>query len=127
MMQAQILVPLDGSSRAEAILTPLIPLAHATESGLTLVQAISVDAGIDTSVGLPQPAEAIDAQQAWVQQNAAAYLTALAQRVARPGWPVQTAVLEGEPRDAIRDYVTQHPDVRLIAMTTHGRRGVDRW
>jgi nucleotide-binding universal stress UspA family protein len=126
-MQAQILVPLDGTPRAEAILTPLIPLAHATGSYLTLVQVIALDEGISPLIAIPLPPEPTPEWQEMVHQDVASYLSEVAHRVERPGWPVRTAVLEGTPREAILDYVTHHPEVRLIAMTTHGRRGLNRW
>ena len=126
-MQAQILVPLDGSPGAEAIFTPLIPLADATRSGLTLVRAIPPAVGIDPVLGTPLPIQPPAEEQTQVHQDAARYLAAVAGRVARPGASVRTVVLEGAPSTAILDYVTHHPEVHAVAMATHGRQGLTRW
>ncbi|HMA36650.1 MAG TPA: universal stress protein [Chloroflexia bacterium] len=125
-MQAQILVPLDGSPRSAAILPLAIPLARAAGCGLTLVQALGLDTGT-AMVGWPLPAEAIDDRQQSIRLAVADALAVTAQRLERPGWPVQTAALDGDPVRAILDYVADHPEVQLIALATHGRRGVNRW
>jgi nucleotide-binding universal stress UspA family protein len=125
-MQPQILVPLDGSPRAEAILALAVPLAHATGAGLTLVQALGADIGIDLLVGMPLPPQAVEQQQTQAHQAAQSYLRETAQRLAHPGWPVQIAIVDGAPVPAILGYIDHHPEVRLIAMTTHGRRAVNR-
>ena len=126
-MQPQILVPLDGSPGAETIFTPLIPLARATGSGLTLVQAVPIDLGVVSMLGAQLPAEPTPEEQTRVHQDASGYLADVAGRVGRPGEPIQTAVLDGEPSAAILAYVIDHPEVRGVAMATHGRQGLTRW
>ena len=126
-MQSQILVPLDGTSQAATILTPVLLLARATGRGLTLVRALPPDSGSDPLLGMRLPPEAGAAQPQRTRQAVADYLAATARLLDRPGCPVQTAILDGAPAGAILAYAQRHPEVQLIAMATHGRRGVPRW
>ncbi len=126
-MQPQILVPLDGSPRAEAILPLVVPLAGAGGLGLTLLQIVPREAGIDPLVGMRLPPDVLAERAQATRAGATDYLTDVARRNEAPGRPVRVVVLEGEPAAIIGQYAAEHADVRLIAMATHGRRGLSRW
>ncbi|HMA33996.1 MAG TPA: universal stress protein [Chloroflexia bacterium] len=102
-MQTKILVPLDGSARAEAILPAAATLAREIGSSLVLLRVAPEFAG------------------------AAAYLHAWAAELETRGLLVTTQVLGGAPAPAIIEYARHAPGIGLIAMATHGRRGLDRW
>ena len=122
-----LLVPLDGSGLAGLALPHAIRLAQATSSQLTLLRVVPpfvlydpMGAGV-----VPSPA----AWDAWEEEPARAreYLSGVADVLSKQGVIADTIVLEGDPAGAIVEYARQHPEVRMIAMATHGRSGIRRW
>jgi nucleotide-binding universal stress UspA family protein len=113
----RILVPLDGSPLAEAIL----PVAEewAKEEGAEVILLRAVPAH-----HLP----GADATESEIQvvKEAEAYLTEVAERLERRGVKrVSWIVWYDEPARAIIEAVTRD-EVDLIVMATHGRRGLGR-
>ncbi len=126
-MEAEILVPLDGSAAAEAILPYVVPLAHGGLGRLTLLrvvpslqQMIGPDWSGTMSINLDPYHEA-------ELQAAGDYLTALTATLQGEGLTVHSHVLEGDPARALAAYAAERSDLSLIAMVTHGRSGVPRW
>ncbi|MDQ2808462.1 MAG: universal stress protein [Chloroflexota bacterium] len=126
-MEAEILVPLDGSAAAEAILPYVRPLAYGGLGRLTLLrvvpslrQMIGPDWSGTMSVNLDPYHEA-------ELQAAGDYLTALTATLRGEGLPVHSHVLAGDPARALAAYAAERSDLSLIAMVTHGRSGVPRW
>jgi nucleotide-binding universal stress UspA family protein len=119
-----ILVPLDGSALAEAVLPHAIALGG-PELRLSLVQAVPAPVPNDpTSLSfvLTVDQTTIDAELA----RGLAYLDRSAESLAEQVRRVDTAVLlEPRPVAAILDYADQN-DVDLIALATHGRGGLRR-
>lgn len=122
-MYNTILVPLDGSKRAERILPYVEELAHKFGSKLVLLQVIepSVVLAGPYDMGHYYDVNQIEA----LTEEAKAYLTAQQQRLAQSNiraefvvdnGPVVTAVLE----EAVRK------NADLIAMASHGRSGLAR-
>src|SRR5438445_203452 len=121
-MQSQVIVPLDGSASAEAILPHALLFAQRGPSILTLLQIV-------TPSGLPGvrdrmiPDNWSEGEEIWGQD----YLAALVRRLQSSGVTVQTrhpeAVLAGQ---AIVSYTKHQPQVQLIALTTHGRSAAGR-
>lgn len=112
-----MIVPLDGSREAEAILELVVGLRASLKPDTLLVRVIP-ESGRRGS--LEQPSEEGPSE-------ANAYLEQVRGRLSRPGGPAVTIhVLRGRPADAIAELAQETPDV-LIAMTTHGRTGVSRW
>jgi nucleotide-binding universal stress UspA family protein len=126
-MQAEILVPLDGSLVAETALPPALALARALVGSVTLLRVTP------PTLGAEPLAEAIQAPvityrpRTEDRDQADAYLAGVAQRLDAPGVPLRIVVLRGDPATAIVQYAREAPDVRLIAMATHGRSGISRW
>ena len=120
-MYARMLVPLDGSEPAEAIL-PVVeriagPLAEVLL--LALVEPISVVSGL-ASAGVVGP-DALLLRQVELKR----YLAEVATRLEAKGVRVRTALGLGAPAAEILEVArTQHAD--LIAMATRGRGGLGR-
>ncbi|MDB5075399.1 MAG: UspA domain protein [Chloroflexi bacterium] len=108
-----ILVPLDGSPRAELSLTPACDLARLTGATIVLVHAIPFFNGRHAK----QVAERVSATEALD------YLATVQCRLGREGLAVQTETLPGNPFQTIQFAALKH-DADLIAMTTHGRTGI---
>jgi nucleotide-binding universal stress UspA family protein len=115
-MFKRILVPLDGSSLAEAILPQVQELARTLGAELFLVRAVAahVFPGVD-------PTE----QEVDVVQKAEAYVAEVAGRLRDAGIPIHTAVRYGEPAEEILGHIGENA-VDLVAMSTHGRSGLSR-
>lgn len=105
-----IMVPLDGSTLAEAALPRGVELARGLDARLHLVRVATY------------PLFADDAGWAWdaVKSAAGAYLESTAQRVKTE--EVVTAIETGTPATQLLEYAQKH-HIDLIAMTSHGRGG----
>ncbi len=126
-MQPQILVPLDGSPLAEAILPHAATLARATGSGLTLLRLVPTMVVLNPIAGMV-PATVFDYEAQRASEDAVRdYLHTVAAQLAAPDLPVQTLWSTGDPATAIVAWAAQDPPGRRIAMTTHGRSGLGRW
>jgi nucleotide-binding universal stress UspA family protein len=121
-----ILVPLDGSDCAEQALEQAIALGGLMQSQYTLIRVVGplIATGLDplgyaVVGGFEPPLEELRAQaEAYLEQKAAS----LRQR----GLTVQTqAIIDQQPALAILN-AAQTLNVDLIAMTTHGYRGLTR-
>ncbi len=115
-MFARIVVPLDGSPLAEAILTEVGELAALHRADVVLLRVALVHAlpGVDQT----------DAQVQAVEE-AERYLADVEQRLARHGIRVSSAVRYGRAAEEILDHA-QSAGADLIAMSTHGRGGLGR-
>jgi nucleotide-binding universal stress UspA family protein len=115
---SRILVPLDGSIAAEAIIPYVERIATATNARVLLLAAVDKprDWGEDTGGDLKGE-----------RHEAESYLLRLQARLtSATGNDVEAEVVTSEPAAGILAAAErQHPD--LIAMTTHGRSGVARW
>ena len=118
-MVQRILIPLDGSPRAELILPQVDHLWKRGASDLVFVRSVSAGgAGNGSYDTTPSRAHQRD--------EAEAYLHGVARRYRGAGANIHTRVVEGSPADAILDAATRE-GATLIAMTTHGRTGILRW
>lgn len=122
-MYQKILVPLDGSRRAEAILPYVIELAQGQESSLLLLNV--VEPILTTVSPYPSPitfdVEALSEQKNRVE----AYLADLASNLIDRGIPTDTLVEQGSIV-ATTASVAEREDVDLIAIASHGRTGLAR-
>ena len=117
-MTSRILVPLDGSIAAEAVLPHVERIATAVNARVLLFAAVDRprDWGEDTGGDLKGE-----------RHEAESYLRRLQARLtSATGNDVEAEVVASEPAAGILAAAErQQPD--LIAMTTHGRSGVARW
>jgi len=111
-MLKKILVPLDGSPLAEAVIKHVEELAAALKAEVTLLQVLSPSGVLTTSAE----------QQAF---EANAYLRTYALAMQEKGIAAYATIRHGEAADEIVDYA-QVNGMDLIAMSTHGRSGVSR-
>jgi nucleotide-binding universal stress UspA family protein len=126
-MERQILVPLDGSSLAEAVLPHAIQLAQATLSNLNLLRVV-IPPTITPSLAWPMPAPINTERWLEAERNTAqTYLDTIAGMLAKEGITARTTVLEGDPTTCIIGFAQENPNIREIAMASHGRSGFNRW
>src|SRR5260370_42093798 len=115
-MPSHVIVPLDGSTNAEAILPHALFFARQTQSVLTLLRVIMPPG--EPAYAVPYiPDDWYEGEISWTKS----YLTALATRLQAQGARVQTQ--HGEDtfaRAGINLYAQQHSDAKLIGITTHG-------
>ncbi|MBI4841659.1 MAG: universal stress protein [candidate division NC10 bacterium] len=116
-MFTRILVPLDGSPLAEAILPEVVDLARLHGAEVLLLRVALVHA-------LPS----VDQTEAQVRavEEAEGYLAEIERRLAAQGLPVRGAVRYGRAVEEILDHA-QWQRADLIAMSTHGRSGIQRF
>jgi nucleotide-binding universal stress UspA family protein len=122
-----ILVPLDGSTRAEAVLPHAVAMARTTGHGLLLMQAIVPDIAVEPVLwsGGIMPGTSGDGLLEVHQESARAYLRSVATRLVGDGVAVRSdVVVDASVVEAIVEHAG--PQVALIAMTTHGRSGLPR-
>jgi nucleotide-binding universal stress UspA family protein len=118
----RILVPTDGSDTAAAAVDHALGLA--ARFGAT-VHAVSV---IDTSAlaGAFDTGPVVDDVVAGVTEGCERAVAAVADHCGERGVPAVTAVEQGTPYRVLTDYVAAE-GIDLVAMGTHGRRGVGRY
>ena len=128
-MIKRIVVPLDGSKLAEMALPHAVAFARANNYGLTLLRVAVSSAPVTTA-----PWGAVPSPNAWddweeEEREGHHYLQTVAERLHPFGFDVHTLMMENEsgPASGIISYVEQHPEVALIAMSTHGKSGLSRW
>ena len=129
----RLLVPLDGSDLAEQVLEPALALGQLMDAEYTLVRVIRpiLPLGVLPEAGTfgEQTREMIDkveAEQRRQRAEAEKYLEQVATRLREQSLQVQTRVLvEDRPVAGILDEA-QAAGADLIALGTHGRRGLAR-
>jgi nucleotide-binding universal stress UspA family protein len=122
-MYRKILVPLDGSGRAEAILPHVQSIA--SQFGSTVLFLVVVESG----PAMIDPTDArvnnyIDELQRRAEE-AKTYLTARRGEFRQMGLETNMVVMQGPVVDSIIT-VAENENVDLIAMASHGRTGLAR-
>jgi nucleotide-binding universal stress UspA family protein len=118
----RIVVPLDGSTEAEAALRLAEPVALRCGLPLALVQFIE-PLNLEFAAG-PSGTAYVGAQRIMDELLGAAheYLTSTADGLRARGLTVTTEVSVARPAAGINDYTREHPE-SLVVLTTHGRSG----
>src|SRR5437870_5087948 len=119
-MFQRILVPLDGSPRAEWALPLAVRIAHASDGMLILVRVVD----IQYRIAWQAPGMPIDFDQllAAEQEAAASYLAQIAHADELTGLDVLTETVEGRPGETILA-IAQEQRADLIVMSSHGYTG----
>ena len=145
-MFKKVLVPLDGSELAEAVLPYVEDLGKRCTAEVILLQVIAIPSDRATAIYRPpisdmpmaplpeSPEDATIAQHpiyreqemASLRAEAERSLAAAKERLSKVGLEVRVEVLFGRPADKIVEYAMKE-GVDLIAMATHGRSGFSRW
>src|SRR5438874_7481667 len=109
-MFEKIVVPLDGSELAEAVLDRVIELAKKLGATVLLVQAVETLAQRLTAVSTLEPAGAVAANVEAVEKSIEAekesdeaYLNRVKAKVTAAGVAVESFLGEGNPSDVILD------------------------
>ncbi len=114
-MFKKIIVPLDGSETAEAILPFVEEIARHTGGEIMLVTAVSQVGVWDAALSL----QVLDREG----ESAAEYLKEQMKKVAGKQ---RCRVLQGDPAESIIR-AAEEESADLIAISTHGRSGLARW
>lgn len=122
-MYNTILVPLDGSKRAEAILPHVEEIALSCEAKVILVRVVEPVPYVMGPEGIPVMVHQDDLEQR--SNQARAYLDARAGEFREKGINVKADVLHGPVVEAIID-VAEREKVDLIAIASHGRSGLSQ-
>ena len=116
-MFKKILVPLDGSALAEAIVPQVVELARVHGAELVILR-----------VALAHAFPGADPTEAQLQavRESEAYLEGVEKGLKDRGFHVSSVVRYGHAAEEILDHAA-FAGIDLIAMSTHGRTGVSRW
>jgi nucleotide-binding universal stress UspA family protein len=119
--KSRILVPLDGSARAEAELPLALDLARFYDRELLLMRASAPPTYVTgTEVYMPSADYAIASRR-----EAGEYLEEVASRARAAGLRVRTLVVAGPPEAELMALLATEP-IGLVVLSTHGRTGAAR-
>jgi nucleotide-binding universal stress UspA family protein len=127
-----ILVPLDGSSFAEAVLPYVEHLARKLSLEVVLVRVLQVRDIYPPPLSLPAPSDEGSPQIYAIAEEAAVeeitrYLQDTADRLTGEGINVRWELVRGDPVGSrIADLAKEFPH-NMIALASHGRSGIARW
>jgi nucleotide-binding universal stress UspA family protein len=122
-MYKRILVPLDGSQRAESILTHVEGLARCLNAEVILLRVFKTDFGqVDDYGHDPEFYEAIRAK---CKDEIQAYLIGVQEELLGNGLQVRVLAEEGPVTDTILN-IAKREGADLVAMSSHGRTGLAR-
>jgi nucleotide-binding universal stress UspA family protein len=142
----KLLVPLDGSDLAEAVLPYVEDLGNRCAAEVILLQVVATPSNRTTAIyrppkgdmpmpPLPESAEDVtitqhpiyrEQEMASLRAEAEQSLAGAKERLGKAGLEVRVEVLFGQPAEKIVEYAMKE-EVDLIAMATHGRSGFSRW
>ena len=123
-MYRKILVPLDGSTRAEAILPHVEHIAQSNRAEILLLQVVEPLPVVIGSTEAP-PAVFNPDELARRQQEIERYLAGWEERLREKGLAARWLVAQGPVVQTIIE-VAEREDADLIAMASHGRSGLTR-
>ena len=123
-MFKRILVPLDGSERAEQAIPVAVGIARANSGSVILLRATTEPAdlywlSVEASEGAQ---DVLEVKRDEIKQ----YLAQLASSEALEGVETVTKIVDGAAAEAILS-VASAQDVDLIVMCSHGYTGIKRW
>jgi nucleotide-binding universal stress UspA family protein len=125
-MYKKILVPLDGSDLAEAVVPHARAVAQSLGAEIVLLRVLVAHIpDHPPTMGQFFP-DAIAREEELAQQHIQEYLERVAMPLQASGIRVSCKIRAGRVADAILD-IADESGVDLIAMSTHGRSGLSRW
>lgn len=134
-MPKKILIPLDGSKLGESALhyveDLIFTLSAEQNIEVTLIQVISpLTRHIHSSEGASVPMALKEEEMEPVKRETLDYLTQAGERLRSRGVTVKCKIIVGEIRASSAEEIIRAEDyinADLVAMSTHGRRGVSKW
>lgn len=123
-MYDTILVPLDGSERAEVILSHVVELARKFSAKVILLKAVEEKL---VYTGDLEVSAVIKKDEELARQNntAESYLKGVQEKFEQQNIQVTTRIMRGQPVEVIIEIAKQE-NADLIAMASHGRSGLGR-
>lgn len=121
-MFQRILIPLDGSARAEKAIPVAARLARASGGTILLAQIATIPIMYESYGGSSDIGEIINTEI----ENAEDYLETMAQSEKLAGIKVETNVLVGAPAQTLLSMATSFK-ADLIVMTSQGKTSIKRW
>lgn len=123
-----ILVPLDGSERAEAVIPLVTELAHACNASVTLARIAPFPGGVYFASAYAPLFTPDTFDQAMDDARAAArvYLSSVAETMRSSGLTVEVIVRDGDPASRLLALMDKFR-YDLVVAATHGRTGITRW
>jgi nucleotide-binding universal stress UspA family protein len=140
-MFGKVLVPLDGSEMAEAVLPYVEDVARCYSAEVILLRVVATpqDRSIATvfqpSLAVPGSTEDVtpvphpvyrEQEMESLRAEAERTLSGVRKGLIDAGLRTRIVVLFGRPAERIVEYATKE-EVDLIAMSTYGRTGIGRW
>ncbi len=122
-MYKRVLVPLDGSELAEQVLPFAVLVAKALSSQMVLLRIFE---SVPEQWADPAHGRYLDQLTSSFRNQAVEYLEGIAAPLRQDGLTVTCSAHEGNPADLIINEASREPD-SLIAMSTHGTSGINRW
>jgi len=122
-----ILVPLDGSQRAENVLPIITQLANFHKSQIHLVQVIQTP---EMARQMPPVREDIELSNRVVERNreeAERYLEQLKSRSYLEGITVQTHLIASDNAAVSLHQLAEQEQIDLVALSAHGYSGNHQW
>jgi nucleotide-binding universal stress UspA family protein len=123
-MFQRIIVPLDGSDRAESVLPLAACIARASGGTIILVRVVAIST--DAEVFLAQPTGAPESVTKIVVDEARDYLVHITGSEALAGIATEIEVMAGEAAASILA-VTESSQADLVVLCSHGYSGPKRW
>ncbi len=123
----RILVPLDGSQRAENVLPIITQLAHFHNSQLLIVQVVQTP---EMARQMPPTPEDIDLAKRVVERNleeAGHYLEKMKTHSYLKDISIQTRLISGENTAAELHRLTEQENIDMVALSAHGYSGNQQW
>jgi nucleotide-binding universal stress UspA family protein len=134
-LYSKILVPLDGSDLAEAVLPHATEVARKFGASVVLLQVVDsfekvvaemMPATLEPTAGAGMVGVEVAEEQVRAEHEyAEGYLTETGAQLEAGGLTVERVVIEGDADDEIAKYAEEN-GVDLVAMSTHGRSGLGR-
>ncbi len=121
-MYKKILVPLDGSKTAEAVLPHAKALAYSEGAELALLSVVANPA-LEFAFADPSIAARAVAEE---EAGGKKYIAEVEKKLRADGYRVSAITREGAAADVILK-VASDIGADIIAMSTHGRTGPSRW
>ncbi len=121
-MFRRILVPLDGSERAERALPVAARLARASHGTLIVVQAIDINMNLYAVPEMMVTESVVETESSEVDD----YLTQVTAPFKQEGIPIEQIVLFGIPAFLLLSTITSS-NIDLVVMCSHGRTGFTHW
>jgi nucleotide-binding universal stress UspA family protein len=121
----RIVVPLDGSQTAAAVLPAVRELARCSGAEIVLLRVVQGEPAAPVITALPPPEGVVEKHGA-AEREATAYVGTVEQSAVGWGVPVRTLVQVGDPASVILD-TAKDLYADLIVMSTHGLGGLRRF